>query len=461
MGSMKNLVDMLQRAKDGPPCSVRRWETEVIPNKVKNYLERYDLIGTFNPEEPVNRDTALADRFFQAGLELAADIGMLCTDTESIVKVDREELERAINDAPARIEMGEGEERIAIIARHPEDPEPPVFAAPLAIQVDEELFVPLTEGILKSRHVKIQCGPSIDTIFGNPLYAGTPFETAAAFMENELRRQAQWRAGRVGMANRLIASSVTEYGQMAAYGDITSPANPALAIILHPAELKVNFASFHKAAVGLGYKGFLNAGSYTMIGGYGGGAEATALGGIAADLLQFPILQAHASANSIYDVRFDSTCGRHGLWAMSINLQAISRNTHLLMSKIINQTAGPCTEEILYTSVSGLIAAAVSGQSFTVGVRSAGGRYKNYLSPLEHWFCGAAYEAAAGLTLEKANELVLYLLSRYETGLKNTPKGKSFTECFDIRTLKPTAEWSGIADRVRRDLANRGLSMEW
>ena len=230
---------------------------------------------------------------------------------------------------------------------------------------------------------------------------------------------------------------------------------------LHPAELKVTFASFHKAAVGLGYHGFLNSGSYTMIGGYGGAAEATALGGIAADLLQFPILQAHASANSIYDVRLDSTCGRHGLWAMSVNLQAVSRNTHLLMSKIINQTAGPCTEEILYTSVSGLVTAAVSGQSFTVGVRSAGGRYKNYLSPLEHWFCASAYEAAAGLTLEEANELVLYLLSRYEGGLRQTPKGKSFTECFDLATLQPTPEWAGIADRVQKDLAGRGITVEW
>jgi methylamine--corrinoid protein Co-methyltransferase len=460
MASLVKLVEMLQRAKDGPACSVREWEIKVIPQTVKKYLKKYDLEDTFNKEVPVNQDLALADRFFEAGLELAAEIGLLCIDTETMIKVSKDEILQAMEDAPDHLILGESTDRVVLKTRQPEDKNPPIFAAPLSIQVDEDLYVPIAEGILKSKKVHVHQGPSLDTVFAKPVYAGTPFETVVAFRENRLRKEAQWRAGRVGISNMSIASSCTEYGQLSGFAGQSTKNNPSIAIILSPSELKTCYASFHKAAVAIGYGGHFISGSPAMIGGYSGGAEGAALADIACDLLQFPIMQASLSACQIYDVRFDSTCGRHALWAMSIACQALSRNTHTLQDKIINQCAGPCTEEILYTSAAGLIAAGVSGLPFTVGVRSAGGKYKNYLTPLEHWFGAEVFEASSKLSLEEANELVLYLLSKYEAGLKNQPKGKSFTECFDINTLTPNKEWQEIHDRVQADIQAHGLALD-
>jgi len=460
MPSMVKLMGMLQRAKDGPPMTMREWETKVIPETVKKYLKKYDLAGTYNPDEPVNQDPELADRFFEAGLEMAAEIGLFMTDTDSVIHVSKEEILEALKDAPEVLTLGEGTDKVDLLARFPEDPRPPAFAGPLSIQVDEELYVPIAEGILKSKKVRIQEGPSIDTVFGYPVYSGTPFETAAGVRENLLRREAQWRAGRIGMANSGISSSTTEFGQLGGFANLTTPSNPAMCLILHPAELKLHYASFHKAVIGLANNGYIDAGSYSMIGGYTGSAEGATLGGIATDILQYPILQAHASACSIYDIRFDSTCNRHSLWGLSMILQAIGRNAPIIMSKIINQTAGPCTDEILYTSAAGLIAGGASGMSWTIGCRSAGGRFKNYITPLEHWFCGEVFEASAKLSLSQANELVLYLLTKYEDGLKNQPKGKSFTECFDVKTLTPTKEWQEIYDRVKEDLSAHGLSFD-
>ena len=460
MKSLVKLTEMLDRVKNGPSCSLREWETEIIPRTVKKYLKKYELAQTFNKDIPVNQDLNLADRFFQAGLDLAAEIGLFCPDTETIVNVSREEILEAAEAAPARLSLGVGEEKIAIKARSPEDPTPPIFGGPLAIQVSEDLYVPIMEGILRCRKIRIHVGPSLDTVFGYPVYSGTPFETILAFRENRLREEAQWRAGRIGIANESIASSTTEYGNLGGFAGSTSLANPAMALVLHPAELKVCYASFHKAASAIGYGGYVFSGTNSMIGGYSGGAEGAALANIATDLLQFPVMQAVASNSSVYDVRYDSTCGRHGLWALSIACQAISRNTHLLIHKVINQSAGPCTEDILYTSAAGYLVAAVCGMSFTVGPRTAGGRYKNYLTPLEHQFCAELFEGAAGLSLEKANELVLYLLPRYEATLKNQPKGKSFLECYDPETLTPSKEWQDIYDRVRADLEALGLSFD-
>ena len=463
MSSIVKLMGMLQRAKDGPPMTDREWETKVIPETVQNILKKHDLVGTYNPEEPVNQDLELADRFFEAGLEMAVEAGLFCPDTDSVIKCSREEILHAAEEAPSELTLGEGIDRITLKARWPEDPFPPVFGAPLSIQVSEELYVPIATGILQSRQVRLQEGPSLDTVYGYPVYSGSPFESAVALLENRLRREAQDRAGRPGMPNSAIASSTTEFGQLSGLPHLSTASNPALGPILHPAGLKVHFASFHRAIAAIGCGAYRLSGSYAMIGGYSGPAEGAVLTAIANDLLQFPVFQAHVSATSIYDVRFDATVGRHGLWGCSMLNQAISRNTHIIKGTIINQLAGPCTEEILYTSAAGLICACVSGQAITVGPRSAGGRFKDYLSPLECWFCASVYEAATQLTLSEANEIALYLLSTYDDKMKDMGKlkGKSFTECFDPKTLRPSKEWADIADRVKADIESHGLALPY
>lgn len=460
MSSLVYLTEILKRTKTGPSCTAQEWEQKVIPQHVRAMLKKYDLEKRFNPETPVNQDLDLADRFFQAGLELASTIGVLCTDTETVIMLSREEILTALKNAPEALELGEGQDRVTLKARKPEDLDPPLFCGSLSIAIDEDLYVKLVEGMVRNRNFHILQGPSIDTVFGAPLYAGTPFETIAGLRENQLRAEALWRAGRTGMPNCPVSSSTTEFGILGGFPGQTRPSNRSIAVCLQPAELKTNYSNFHKVAVAIGYNGYVRSGCPSMIGGYSGSAEGAAVANIASDLIQFAINQADISNCSLYDVRINSAVGRHALWAQSIAIQAVSRNTHGMLDKIINQTAGPCTEEILYATSAGLVTQAVSGISMTTGPRSAGGSYKNYITPLEHWFCADVFKACGGLTLDRANELVLYLLSKYEDNIRNQPKGKSFAECFDLETLQPTAEWQAIHDRVKADLQGRGLNLE-
>ncbi|MEW6081101.1 MAG: monomethylamine:corrinoid methyltransferase [Bacillota bacterium] len=460
MASLKRIVEMLQRAKEGPACTEKEWERKIIPETNRKYLKKYGLEHHYNPNTPVNQDLALADRFFEAGLEMAAELGLLCTSTETIIKVSKEEILQALRDAPDHLVLGEGRDQVTMRARTPEDKNPPIFAGPLCIQVSEDLFVPISEGIFKSRKVRIQEGPSIDTVFGKPVYSGSPFETAVGVREVQLKQEAMWRVGRPGLPQMGIGSSTTEYGNLGAFHLQNSPSNRAIAIILNPSELKTNFTSFHKAIHAIGCDAYLDCGgAYAMIGGFSGSPEGCVLTNIATDLLMFTILQSDVAASAIYDMRYDSSCSRHALWANTVATQAEARHTHMMLYKLINQLAGPCTEEILYTSAAGTIATAVSGVAFQIGPRTAGGRFKNYLTPLEHWFMAEVFEASAELSLEKANEIVSYLLSTYEAGLKDPPEGKSFMECFDVKTLAPSKEWVDIADKVAGDLCAHGLPM--
>jgi hypothetical protein len=72
--------------------------------------------------------------------------------------------------------------------------------------------------------------------------------------------------------------------------------------------------------------------------------------------------------------------------------QAIARNSNILMMKTINQTAGPFTDMFFYETITGFVAASVSGQSFTISPRSAGGRAKNHLTPIEAWYSAAVFK---------------------------------------------------------------------
>lgn len=460
MASFKKLVEMLQRAKEGPPCTVREWEIERIPQTVKKFLKKYDLNKTFNKEEPVNQDLELADRFYRAGLDMAEEIGLLCVDTETVIKVSRDEIITGIKDAPSRLPLGLGEDQVVVRSRRPEDQSPAVFASPLGLIVDEDLYIPIMEEILKSRDVNILVGLSMDSIFGHPIYSGTPFETVGAFQENRMRQQALWQAGRMGMPNFGVVSSMTEYGHLGAFPGLTTPHNPAVAIVLEPAELKISYPGLHKAASAIGYGGYITSGCPSIIGGYSGGVEGAAVANIATDLLQFPIMQTHISNCAIYDIRYNSTCGRHGLWALSIVSQALSRNTHTINFKVMFQMAGPCTKEFLYSSAAGIITSNTSGLSIIVGLYPAGGSRKNYITPLGSWFGGEVIRATGGLSLERANELVLGLLEKYEHCLGHEPIGKNIYECFDVDTMTPSPEWQNMYLEVKEELTDQGIKLE-
>ena len=85
--SIQHILEILNRAHHGPMCTEKEWNTRVIPTNVSKKLKEHGLQQTFNPENPVNIDDTLADRFYKAAFELAVEMGFLCLDTERVVKV--------------------------------------------------------------------------------------------------------------------------------------------------------------------------------------------------------------------------------------------------------------------------------------------------------------------------------------------------------------------------------------
>lgn len=455
--SIKELIKYMDRGKMGKRVTEKEWDYKILPKTLTEIAKKYDLLGTCDPKNPVNMDVDLADRYYEAGWEAALRLGIYNTDTETVVHVTEEELAASVASAPRELSLGTGLDRRVIKARKPEDGNAPIFGGPLSIQMNEEYYVPLISETLKSNLVDVHEGPSLDTVYGSPLLANTPYETAASFYELELRKEAQFRAGRLGMPNMLVSSSSTEYGNLATFAMIEQP---QIALVLIPSSLKTNYCSLHKCVQTLAVGGYIESGSPNMLGGFTGGSETSAIASIADDLLQYSVHQAHMSGAPIYDIRYSGNCNRHALWGQSISTQAISRNTHLIMLKTINQVAGPCTEMFYKETIAGFAASCASGLTYTIGPRSAGGKYKNHLTPLEIWFAAACHKAGANLTLEKANEICNTLIPDYEKWHKEEPPcGRPINELYDMKTMTPIDEHKELYLKMRKLSADLGMPL--
>ncbi len=93
----------------------------------------------------------------------------------------------------------------------------------------------------------------------------------------------------------------------------------------------------------------------------------------------------------------------------------------------------------------------------TEGVGATGGKVPDHNTGLEVRLLGEVAHATAGMKREKANEVLQKLLPKYEDKLSNPDRGKSFQECYDLKTIQPLQEWSSKYDEVRKELEELGI----
>jgi methylamine--corrinoid protein Co-methyltransferase len=462
MASTENFLRVLDKAHTGPICTAKDWNLKVLPEKVSQKLRAYRLEGTCDTENPINTDDELADTFFKAGFELALDSGLLCTDTERIIEITEAEIKKALEEAPKEVVFGKGPDATLMKTRIPEDKHPALFGSPMGNLISEDVYIPLHQGIAQVHEVDIFGGSTIPTIFGRRVLAGTPYETLVGRYQAQLTREALWRAGRPGMASRAVATSPTAYGQLGGFGTAGGfDPEVDIASILTPSELMTNYEILHKVANAVICGARTRIQSASIIGGYLGSPEAAPLAQIACSILILTLFRADIIGGTLIDARYGGDCGRHGMWAESIHGQALSRNTDLLARHTVNQTAGPCTEMILYESAVGLLNLSTSGLSFYQGPRSGGGKHADHLTPLECKFCGEILKKSAGMTRKQANDIAKVLIPKYEGDLHEPPKGKRFQDCYDIDKLEPSKEWLGIYHKVTQEVADLGVPLDY
>ena len=65
-------------------------------------------------------------------------------------------------------------------------------------------------------------------------------------------------------------------------------------------------------------------------------------------------------------------------------------------------------------------------------------------------------KAIRGMTASKANELANRILAKYEDRIATAPQGKTYPECYDLKTRKPSEEYIRLYDGVRAGIQPAG-----
>lgn len=456
---MDLLFNILDKTLTGPPIEKNDFEFKLTPKTTKEVLKEYGLEKTFDPNNPINTDLSIAKEFYRAGYDLALRLGMFCPDTGRRVMFSDEEIKQALSDAPKEISLGYGRDRVTIRSRRPEDGNLPVAeGSALGMAVSEEYFIPLCMAIAQYKVIDIILAPTLDTINGREIRARTPYETIMGMYEAKYVKEALRRVGRSGMPLHGVEGAPTEYAYMSGFLPGGYDPERTIGIALIPEPVILSYQIMHRVVTNHLIGSPLEAGHMLNIGGYFGSPEGAVVGAVAAQILQTASMFPTIVESTILDARYFSNTTREALWATSTSMQARTIGNQVMNLGITSQVSGPCTEMLLYETTTITIADSVSGVAIEIGTRPAACRYKNYGSGLENKFFAEVLKSSAkNLKLTDANEIVKAILPKYEDKLKNPPKGKSFTECTDLRTLQPTHEWLEIYEKVWKELEDLGL----
>ncbi len=192
------VFDVYDRAQSGPELPEKDWDFGIIPQTAKKLKEKYNI--KMDKKVIVPEDKTLINNLFKAGLDMLVECGVYCIDTNRVIKYTRDEVLLAIKNAPRHFTFGDGQEAIHVVPRAYNSPLPPVIqGGPTGSPCSEEMFLPIHQAYAQEPIVDTIVNGVLQTIMGKDPCPNTPWEIMAVRSELFQVREAQSRAGRLGM----------------------------------------------------------------------------------------------------------------------------------------------------------------------------------------------------------------------------------------------------------------------
>ncbi len=458
MRHRSRLVDVLQRAESGPITAEADFERKLVAPVMKRLVKEHGI--QFDRAALVPGDDDLADRVFQAGLEFAAEVGMFCQSTSRRILWSRQELEQGLRFCPGSVTLGARNDAVVCAARKPDDDRRvTVVGGAYGNPVPEHLFVPVMLSYAQEPVVDVIENATLETVYGRPIKADSPWEILGGWREAELSFEVVGRAGRPGMCIGCVETSPTALAEISAssWGGFRTTDWHHVATI---SEFKTNYDLLNKVTHTTRIGGAMESYYNPIYGGYVGGAEGVAVAIVAALILLNQVNMADTCCTRPDHPFLGSNTTAELLWAMSVGMQALSRNTRLLVGALAGPAGGPGTRTLLYEMAAFSVAIVSSGAAMIQAAHTAGGSIPRHISGLEARLCGEVTRAAAGMPRQQANELAQRLYARYAPEHASKPIGQEFSQVYNVETVQPTPEWQGLYDEVWGELVQMGLPLD-
>ncbi len=427
---------------------------------VKEYGIKYE------PNIPIPADDDLADRIFEAGIKLYVEVGTYCFDTERVIVFSEDEIRRSLtelNRMPREIEIGAGLEKRRLYARKIADPRKPLVIGGFVESNPREGrdFVQMYKSVAQEKIIDgIYYGPPPASIEGRKWTLGSPLDIHASISAAGWMREALRSAGRPGL--HLLDACPSAIGAIATCDPEHGLRKTDAMTFPTISELKVNFEALNKVAY-CQNNGYLKNPFWTSItGGFAGGPEGCAIVNIASALNSIMVYQVGGAgyvcnAGLLQNPPINTV--RPTVWVRNVSTQALVRNTPLICGGGGLTAAGPGSEQQLWEiAVLGIHVACVGGHIFH-GCRKAVMVKPNQGTGLESRWEGEAARAGCALCREEANELIDFMLRKYENTVtpEAAPPGYSFEDLYDYESVQVKSEYFDLYSKVKRELEDKGL----
>ena len=197
-----------------------------------------------------------------------------------------------------------------------------------------------------------------------------------------------------------------------------------------------------------------------ILGGYTGGVEETAICDVATTLGSFACFSGNFHLDGPIHIRWGTTMARGTLQVAAHAAAAIDANTDLLLANQYYPIAGPCTEMCLLETAAQAITDTASGRELLSGSAAAKGVVQDKTTGMEARMMGNAALATCGMKISDVYDVLNKLIPMYEAHYTDAPAGKTFQECYDVRTVKPTQEYLEVYDKAVATLRDIGLDIK-
>jgi methylamine--corrinoid protein Co-methyltransferase len=455
---MLNYLEILDRANTGPYLAEENWDLEKVAMTTKRLVKKYKL--EWNKNELVTDDASLSEAIYNAGYELAVELGSYSRTTERVIEISQDEIDMGIRNMPQNVGMGEAKDARTLYARRLNDERAPLFfGGSPGTPVPERFFLANVISYMQEPLIDLAtCGTLVE-VDGREVRTGNPIEIVSTRRELQYMRQGLKRVGRAGMGMLAAQSSVSELGDLAAaHPDYLRPCDSHLVPMLN--ELKMDHRNISRAVNSLEY-GMVNASlPCVIVGGLGGGPAGSAVVNVASFLIANITCLADYHILHPIHMRHIATSTRDVLWVINATGQAFARHAPTIIVADIYPKSGAGTKELLYETAANAIINSVSGCHLE-GCGSADGNAPN-CSGLEARLMAEVALAVHNMkmSLKDANEFVLKLLPKYEhVFTQDGNPGKPFDEVYDLQKVQPLDFWQKMYEEVKTELKEMGLKV--
>ena len=452
-------LEVFKRFNEGKKVTEAHWDYEIIPKNLQTLKDKYKIRFGKNVI-PDDRDQS--ERLFLAGVEMLTTTGFFCPDIGKSLTVTEEEIYDCLDNIPRRFVLGEGKDAVTVEPRYGSARRKPiVVGGPTASSVSEDVYVKMMQSYAQENTVNVLFNGVLDSLDGHEYKPNTPDEINAVMREMKMVDVARTNCGRPGMGiigpesglstGARVSAGLQKFGMRACDGYDICLRN----------EMKIDYICLNMLASSE-ISGWINhIEALPVFGGYCGGAEETAICSVATSIASYVLFGANVHIDGPIHIRWGVTTARDTLKVLAHTAAAIDGNTDMLIGSLYYTMAGPCTEMCFLENAAQAIVDSVTGREMIEPCASARGVELNMTTGLEARFAGKASQAACGLSPDEANEILDELILCYEPLFPTAPIGKTFQECYDVKTVRPTDEYSSVYTKAVDRVRSIGLDMRY